>query len=72
MSDQYGAAKVFLSEVRSSFSRKISEANTFLVLGNHDIQRSRVANDQTEWLDHQKSVDEIIELMSSGNRQWSR
>lgn len=72
LADQYREAAMFLEGVRTAFQREVPQANVYLVPGNHDVERQRVSPDQVAWLESQKSIDPIIEMMRKGTVQWIR
>lgn len=72
LTDQFKDVERFLSGVRTAFRPEVEKANVFLVPGNHDIDRGRTGKDQTYWLDQQTQLDEITEMIRTGNVQWQR
>jgi predicted MPP superfamily phosphohydrolase len=69
---QYDVARDFLDRIRSSFSNEIPKSNTFVVPGNHDIDRACATPDQSYWLDEQKNIEGATELIRTNNLQWKR
>ena len=61
--EQFKGALEFLEQIRHAFSRAVPELNTFIVPGNHDVNRQLVFLPETEWLDRFVSVDQARELM---------
>ena len=76
LKDQYTEAHEFIDKVSSSFSKNVPKTNIFIVPGNHDVNRTIITPDQTDWLKnpHKKGKEnpsEIInELIKSKSRQW--
>nr|VFJ65378.1 MAG: Calcineurin-like phosphoesterase [Candidatus Kentron sp. FM]VFJ65650.1 MAG: Calcineurin-like phosphoesterase [Candidatus Kentron sp. FM]VFK15819.1 MAG: Calcineurin-like phosphoesterase [Candidatus Kentron sp. FM] len=64
---QFEDAALFLEEVRAAFRAPIPAERVFLVPGNHDVDRRRIRESQTDWLDNlankpdpAKAVDEML------------
>lgn len=72
MSDQFAGAHGFLSRVREAFTPFVPQENLFLVPGNHDVNRGEVSPEQTEWLDGDRSADEVLGLIKDTPKQWRR
>jgi predicted MPP superfamily phosphohydrolase len=70
--EQFDDGHVFLEGVRSAFKREIPLENVFLVPGNHDVERDKVDEFQTFWLDNQTKSDEITKLIQQGKIGWVR
>jgi signal transduction histidine kinase len=70
--EQFQEAGALLEEIRESFSPSIPINNVFIVPGNHDVNRNSVTPDQTDWLDRQKDLNHIFDLVRSHNIQWRR
>ena len=62
----------FLDAVRGAFDPEISLENVFMVPGNHDVDRSLVGDDQTEWLDVQESLEPVNAVIHKGGIQRRR
>jgi len=72
LTEQFATAQQFFTSVRQAFTPEIPSANLFLVPGNHDLDRTVVAEDQTFWLDSQKDRSIINKLIEAGRPQWQR
>lgn len=72
LDDQFDAAHGLLAEICNSFRTPIEKENVFIVPGNHDVDRTVVTPDQTDWLAKQKSRNEINELIHRETRMWER
>lgn len=72
LKDQFKEAQAFLEGVRTGFRTAIEPTNVFIVPGNHDTNRWRVTDDQTEWLDRQSDPHAIAEWMHKNDLQWQR
>ncbi len=71
MADQYELARKFLDAVRTAFVPEIPIRDLYLVPGNHDVDRSEITPDQTEWLRHSDRIlPEILSAMRDGKKQW--
>ncbi len=62
----------FLHAVRRAFEPEIAPGKVFLVPGNHDVNRQRVARADTFWLDQQKSLDPVLAVVKDGGFEWQR
>lgn len=72
LADQFKDAGLFFDDVRNCFTPAVARENLFLVPGNHDIDRTAVAQDQIDWLDRQRGLERITELIHSTPVQWRR
>ena len=72
ISDQFQAAEEFLTAVRESFEPEVPKRNLYLVPGNHDVNRTRIAPFETDWLSKPHSLDEIQHLIHKGGLPWER
>jgi len=72
LTDQFKGAGEFIDGVRKSFEREIPVENVFIVPGNHDVNRSSVAEDQILWLDNQRDAAPIDALLNQNSLQWQR
>lgn len=70
LSVQFDDALRFLESVRTACN--LEKDRMFLVPGNHDIDRSRVAASETFWLDNQSSAKAIGACLREGGVQWQR
>jgi tetratricopeptide (TPR) repeat protein len=70
--DQFSEAGDFFERVRTSFYPEIPRENVFLVPGNHDVNRLYVSDDQITWLDGQKELATVIDLIQRKPLQWKR
>ena len=52
--EQFEEARDFLERVRTASSVAIPKENTFLVPGNHDINRQVATPEQFHWLEHER------------------
>lgn len=62
----------FITAVRQAFEPEIPLIDTFLVPGNHDVNRDFVGDDQTDWLDRQKALDPVVQMLQMNQIQWQR
>jgi tetratricopeptide (TPR) repeat protein/3',5'-cyclic AMP phosphodiesterase CpdA len=74
MPSQYDLAQEFFNSVRHAFSGGgvIPLENVFLVPGNHDVNRRSVLESDTEYLDRQKKVYDVYNIIESKGAQWDR
>ncbi|POZ49562.1 3',5'-cyclic adenosine monophosphate phosphodiesterase CpdA [Methylovulum psychrotolerans] len=70
LAEQYEEVETFLTGVRRAFSQEISKENTFLVPGNHDVDRGEVAESETHWIETQATTDNVTRLIKDKPRQW--
>lgn len=71
MQDQYKVVQEFLDEVRAAFRPALTIRDTYLVPGNHDVNREDIDETQTAWLrDPRRNLMEIITMMQAGKAQW--
>jgi formylglycine-generating enzyme required for sulfatase activity len=71
IADQFQEAADFLDAVRRAFVPEIPLRNLFLVPGNHDVDRRQVAKATTQWLDSQKDLDPVLQLIQdAGSFDW--
>jgi len=70
LSVQYQEVEAFLTRVRNAFTQKILKKNVFLVPGNHDVNRDKVLESQTLWLDQEGTVAKITDLIQNGKNDW--
>ena len=66
--ERFGA---FLEATRTAFEPEIPLENVFLVPGNHDVDRTLVLDETTLWLDSQKALDPVRQLISGGGMRWA-
>lgn len=77
LKDQYEEAKEFLEKIRNVFP-KVPISNIFIVPGNHDVNRTLITDDQTEWLEKlrkdkpENGRSRINKLMIENGVQWKR
>ncbi len=62
----------FLEEVRRVFVPEIELKNVLLVPGNHDVNRTKVTKLETSWLDQQKALEPVREIIHEGGLVWRR
>ncbi len=62
----------FLDAVRGAFDPEIALENVFMVPGNHDVDRTLVTDDQTDWLDAQTSLNPVLARIQAGDLHWKR
>lgn len=70
--DQFAVFVEFLDAARGAFKPEISIQDVFLVPGNHDVNRKRVALSETFWLDQQKDLGPVLEVIKAGGLEWQR
>ncbi len=69
--NQLSSAQEFFNSVRQAFSPEVPATNLFIVPGNHDLNRKKVEEAQTFWLDNQKDYLVIDNHMETKSFQWS-
>lgn len=75
IADQYKQAEVWIKSIYNSLSIDLLNVPILIVPGNHDVNRSRVARDQEQWLDSLGSEEDAVavnDLMRENNVQWKR
>ncbi|MBD2742364.1 leucine-rich repeat domain-containing protein [Coleofasciculus sp. FACHB-1120] len=73
IAEQFREAHHFLTTVRESFQPAIEQRNIFLVPGNHDINRDRITDFETEWLlSDQRNLDAITRCIQNTNANWQQ
>ncbi|NDY72683.1 hypothetical protein DO021_13880 [Desulfobacter hydrogenophilus] len=72
LEDQYKGVEKFLEQVRTAFSKQISKTRIFLVPGNHDVNRKRVGNMSTMFIDSLDDQESISDFMAGGGEDWNR
>lgn len=70
LTEQFDAAHEVLQSVCTAFDHAIPPDRVFLVPGNHDVNRQFALPRQANWLDRQKGVSKVTELIQSGPRKW--
>jgi len=70
LKDQYEGVNKFIDAIRKSFKKEIPKTNIFLVPGNHDVDRTKLAKKDTFWLDNQKDEKEIINMIEQKDTSW--
>jgi 3',5'-cyclic AMP phosphodiesterase CpdA len=71
MMDQYQLVRIFLDSIRKSFEPEIPIRDLYLVPGNHDVDRSEILPEQTEWLRNpDRKLLEIQTAMQNEKKQW--
>jgi CheY-like chemotaxis protein len=65
---QFDKAKEFLDGVRTTLAQQVPKENVFVVPGNHDVSRTAVHPEETQWLDNQTDPDEIVKLWQADAR----
>lgn len=71
ITDQFQVTKKFFESVRGAFQPEVPADCLFLVPGNHDVNRDMVNPADTEWLDHQGSIDSITPHINEADALWS-
>jgi predicted MPP superfamily phosphohydrolase len=73
MPSQYEMAQEFFNSIRFAFGTpEIPQDNLFIVPGNHDINRQRVEDSDTQYLDSQDSPYKIADIIQKKGEQWRR
>lgn len=72
LKDQFDEGSRFLESVQNAFSPVIPKERTFIVPGNHDINRMVATPDQQQWLETLTDVDVVTTMIRDANRQWER
>ena len=72
LEEQFEEGHAFLEAARSVFDPAIPQDNVFLVPGNHDIDRSQVTPQLTDWLDSKTGAKaaSVNEMIRKGAREW--
>lgn len=70
MKDQFREAHLFLDRLRKVYRPAIPRNRVFLVPGNHDVNRHKIHESLTSWLDNQNNQDKIYSLIRDGGFQW--
>ncbi|MEL7358801.1 MAG: leucine-rich repeat domain-containing protein, partial [Cyanobacteria bacterium J06560_6] len=70
--EQFREAHDFLTVVRESFDPVIDQRNLFIVPGNHDVNKDRISKFETQWLENQKSLDNITQTLQENSTEWQR
>jgi predicted MPP superfamily phosphohydrolase len=68
--EQLQEAAAFLEAVRNAFDPPVPLRDLFLVPGNHDVDRRKVSQAQTKWLDDQKDLDPVLQLIRDAGFDW--
>ena len=75
LQSQFDDAALFLQEVQAAFSAPIPTKRVFLVPGNHDLDRCRVRESQTDWLDNLTNKPDpakfVNEMLRDASGEWS-
>jgi predicted MPP superfamily phosphohydrolase len=73
IAEQFRDAHDFFTAVRESFQPAIEQRNFFIVPGNHDVNRNRITDFETEWLlSKQRSLDEIDRCIHDTGANWKK
>nr|VFJ62549.1 MAG: Calcineurin-like phosphoesterase [Candidatus Kentron sp. FW] len=71
---QFKKVAEFLEDVRVVFSKEIPNEHVFLVPGNHDVDRRKVRESQTEWLDNLANkpdpVKFVDQMLNDASGEW--
>ncbi len=70
--DQFQEAHDFLTKAREAFTPMVEQRNLFLVPGNHDVNRKRIARYEKIFLQEVKSLDEIQQVVQEAGLDWQR
>jgi len=70
--DQFREAHDFLTAVREVFTPAIEQRNLFIVPGNHDVNRDRITDFETLWLEQQHTLDDITRMVQQAGNNWQR
>ena len=75
LQSQFDDVVLFLQEVQAAFSAPIPTERVFLVPGNHDVDRRRVRESQTDWLDNLTNKPDpakfVNEMLRDASGEWS-
>jgi tetratricopeptide (TPR) repeat protein/predicted MPP superfamily phosphohydrolase len=66
---QFDTAHVFLEKVRSTFPA-VKRENVFIVPGNHDVDRRRVMEPATRFLDAQRDFHDVAAILDKQGDVW--
>jgi len=69
---QYRAFADFLLKVRNAFDSPIPAARTFIVPGNHDVERAKVADSERSHLQSITDARAIDDTLNAAGPQWNR
>jgi hypothetical protein len=72
LADQFDVAEGILDKVRSCFQPSLPKSHTFIVPGNHDVDRGAATPEQQLWLDRLDDPAPVIAMIREGGRQWER
>jgi predicted MPP superfamily phosphohydrolase len=73
ITEQFREAHDFFTTVRESFDPPIAQRNLFLVPGNHDVNRNRITDFETEWLlSKDRTLDEITRCIQTAGVNWKQ
>jgi predicted MPP superfamily phosphohydrolase len=73
IAEQFRDAHDFFTAVRESFDPPIEQRNFFIVPGNHDVNRNRITDFETEWLlSKQRNLDEITRCIQDTGANWKK
>src|SRR6266478_520502 len=73
MPSQYDLAQQFFDAVRNAIAGgAIPKENIFIVPGNHDVNRSKVVDYDTDYLDSQRDVYKVADMMEKKDEKWKR
>jgi Leucine-rich repeat (LRR) protein/3',5'-cyclic AMP phosphodiesterase CpdA len=73
ITEQFREAHDFFTAVRESFDPPIDQRNLFLVPGNHDVNRNRITDFETEWLlSGDRTLDEITRCIQTTGVNWKQ
>jgi len=73
IAEQFREAHDFLTNVRESFQPAVEQRDVFLVPGNHDVNRERITDFETEWLlGNQRTLDDVTRCIQSAGANWQQ
>ena len=72
MESQLAESKVWLENIHNIWGKQVGDIKLLLVPGNHDIQRSRIDESQTDWLRSQTAETGIEKHVKTGTTLWRR
>ncbi|MBD2500355.1 leucine-rich repeat domain-containing protein [Anabaena azotica] len=73
ITEQFREAHDFLTAVRESFEPAIEQRNLFIVPGNHDVNRERITDFETEWLlSEKRNLDDITGCIQKMGDNWKQ
>ncbi|MFQ5752011.1 MAG: tetratricopeptide repeat protein [bacterium] len=76
--NQFKEGSIFLESIRTCFVPEVPQNNVFIVPGKHDVNRSRIAESELEWLEKrlssakEKAMFDVNSIIQSTGLQWQR